>query len=58
MLTHLPSRDNVKGRIRQLRQRKDIAQASNDPNFPAVPAQLTKAIRQDQFLHCETGSPL
>ena len=54
-LTRLPSRDNIKRRIRKLRQRKDIAQAPNDSNFPAVPVQLTKTIHHDQFLRCDTG---
>ena len=55
-LTRVASRDNIKRRIRKLRQGKDIAQATNDPNFPAVHVQLTKTIRHDQFLRCDTGS--
>ena len=54
-LTRVPSRDNIKRRIRKLRQGKDIVQAPNDPNFPAVPVQLTKTIRHGQFLRCDTG---
>ena len=54
-LTRLPSRENIKRRIRKVSQGKDIAQAPNDPNFPAVPVQLTKTIRHDQFLRCDTG---
>ena len=54
-LTRLPSRDNIKRRIRKLRQGKDISQTPNDPNFPALPVQLTKTIRHDQFLRCDIG---
>ena len=54
-LTRLLLRDNIKRRIRQLRQRKDIAQAPNDLNFSAVAVQLAKTIRHDQFLRCNTG---
>jgi len=54
-LARLPTRDNIKRRIRKLRQEKAIVQAPNDPNFIIVPDQLTKTIRQDQFLRCDTG---
>jgi hypothetical protein len=54
-LARLPTRDNIKRRIRKLRQEKDIIQAPNDPNFPVVPDQLTKTLRQNQFLRCDTG---
>ena len=54
-LTRLPSRYNIKRRIRKLRQGKGIAQAPNHPNFPAALVQLTKIIRHDQFLRCDTG---
>ena len=54
-LTRLLSRDNMKRRIRKLRQGKDIAQAPNYSNFPAVRVQLTKTIRHDQFLRYDIG---
>ena len=54
VLTRLPSLNNIKRRIRKLRQGKNIAQAPNDLNFPVVPVQLTKTIRHDQFLRCDT----
>ena len=54
-LAHLPIRDNIKRRIRKLRQNNDIAQASNDANFPVVPIQLTKNLRANEFLCCDTG---
>jgi len=54
-LARLPTRDNIKRRIRKLRQENAITQAPNDPNFTTVPAQLTKTIREDQFLRCDTG---
>jgi len=38
-----------------LRQENAIIQAPNDPNFTTFPAQLTKTIREDQFLRCDTG---
>ncbi|CAF3272194.1 unnamed protein product [Rotaria sp. Silwood2] len=55
-LARLPTRDNIKRRIKTLRQEKDIIQAPNDLNFPVVPVQLTKTFRQNQFLRCDTGS--
>ncbi|CAF4485250.1 unnamed protein product, partial [Rotaria sp. Silwood2] len=55
-LARLPTRDNIKRRIKKLRQEKDIIQAPNDLNFPVVPVQLTKTFRQNQFLRCDTGS--
>ena len=40
-LARLPTRDNIKRRIRKLRQEKAIVQAPNDPNFTIVPTPLT-----------------
>ncbi|CAF3152751.1 unnamed protein product, partial [Rotaria sp. Silwood2] len=54
-LARLPSRDNIKRRIRKLRQGKNIVQIPNDPNFSIIPVQLTKTFRENQFLHCDTG---
>ena len=56
VLARLPSCANIKRRTRKLRQRKDIAQAPSDPNLLIVPVQLTKTVRHDQFLRCDTGS--
>ncbi|CAF4509442.1 unnamed protein product [Didymodactylos carnosus] len=54
-LARLPSRDNVKRRIRMLRQDKKLPSAPNDPNFPNVPTALTVTSRGDKFLRCDTG---
>lgn len=54
-LARLPSRDHIKRRIRKLRQTKDIVQAPNDPNFPAVPIEFTRNHCHQQFLRCDTG---
>ena len=54
VLARLPIRDNIKRRIRKLRQNNDIAQASNNTNFPVVPIQLIKTLRANEFLHCDT----
>ncbi|CAF1029457.1 unnamed protein product [Didymodactylos carnosus] len=54
-LARLPSRDNIKRRIRMLRQDKKLPSAPNDPNFPNVPTALTVTSRGDKFLRCDTG---
>ncbi|CAF1495944.1 unnamed protein product [Didymodactylos carnosus] len=51
----LPSHDNIKRRIRMLRQDKKLPSALNDPNFSNVPTALTVTSRGDKFLRCDTG---
>ncbi len=55
-LARLPVRDNIKRRIRMLRQKNQMVKEPNDPNFSSVPIQLTTTSRDDQFLRCDTGS--
>ena len=55
VLTRLPSRDNIKRRIRKLCQGKNIAQAPNDLHFSAVPVHLSNTLCYDQFLRRDTG---
>ncbi|CAF3945239.1 unnamed protein product [Rotaria sp. Silwood1] len=38
-----------------LRQNKNVVAAPNDPNFASIPTLLTRTVRQDQFLCCDTG---
>ncbi|CAF1250999.1 unnamed protein product [Adineta ricciae] len=54
-IARLPVRDNIKRRIRLLRQNNQMVKEPNDPNFASVPIPLTKTIRNDQFLRCDTG---
>jgi len=54
-IARLPTRDNIKRRIRMIRQNKNIINAPNDPNFTSIPTSLTKTVREDTFLHCDTG---
>ncbi|CAM4810174.1 unnamed protein product [Rotaria magnacalcarata] len=54
-LARLPVRDNIKRRIRMLRQKKQIVKEPNDPQFQSVPTQLTLNHRREQFLQCDTG---
>jgi hypothetical protein len=54
-IARLPVRDNIKRRIRMLRQNNQVVKEPNDPNFPSVPIPLTKTLRKDQFLRCDTG---
>ena len=54
-LARLPVRDNIKRRIRMLRQNNQAAKEPNDPQFQFVPAQLTVNHRQEKFLQCNTG---
>ncbi|CAM4890946.1 unnamed protein product [Rotaria socialis] len=49
-LARLPVRDNIKRRIRMLRQNNQIIKKPNDPQFQSVPTQLTFNYRQEQFL--------
>lgn len=54
-LARLPVRDNIKRRIRMLRQNKQVVTEPNDPQFQSVPAQLKINHRQETFLQCDTG---
>ena len=54
-LARLPPRDTIKRRIRLLRQNNQIVKEPNDPNFASVPDKLTKTLRNDLFLRCDTG---
>ncbi|CAF4586963.1 unnamed protein product [Rotaria sp. Silwood2] len=54
-IARLPIRDNIKRRIRMVRQNKNIVNAPNDPNFTSIPTSLTKTVRDDMFLRCDTG---
>lgn len=54
-LALLPPRDNIKRRIRLLRQTNQVVKEPNDPNFASVPDALTKTLRDDLFLRCDTG---
>ncbi|CAF3955068.1 unnamed protein product, partial [Didymodactylos carnosus] len=54
-IARLPLRDHIKRRIRILRQNNNPITAANDPNFASVPIPLSKTVRQDQFLRCDTG---
>ena len=50
----LPVRDNIKRRVRILRQNNQVAKEPNDPNFAFVPTPLIETIRGNQFLRCDT----
>lgn len=54
-LARLPVRENIKRRIRMLRQKNQVVKAPNDPNFSSVPTSLNTTIRNNQFLRCDTG---
>ncbi|CAF2121455.1 unnamed protein product [Rotaria magnacalcarata] len=54
-IVRLPIRDNIKRRIRMVRKKKNIVNAPNDPNFTTIPTSLTKTVRDDMFLRCDTG---
>ncbi|CAF3659895.1 unnamed protein product [Rotaria socialis] len=54
-IARLPIRDNIKRRIRMVRKNKNIVNAPNDPNFTTIPTSLTKTVRDDMFLRCDTG---
>ncbi|CAF1533811.1 unnamed protein product [Adineta ricciae] len=54
-LARLPIRDNLKRRVRMLRQKNQMVKEPNDPNFLSVPVKLTTTLRNDQFLRCDTG---
>ena len=55
LLARLPVRDNIKRRIRMLRENNQIVKEPSNPQFQSVPTQLTLNHRQEQFLHCDTG---
>ena len=55
VITRLPVRDNIKRRIRKLRQKGQIAKAPNDLNIANVPHELSQTTRKNQFLRCDTG---
>ena len=54
-ITCLPSRENIKRRIRKLRYNNDLVPPPNDANFMSILAILCKTLRQAQFLRCDTG---
>lgn len=54
-IARLPSRDNIKRRIRMIRQNENVINPPNDPNFISVPTSLTKTVHNDLFLRCDTG---
>jgi FLYWCH zinc finger domain len=54
-IARLPVRENIKRRIRMLRQKNQVVKAPNDPNFSSVPTPLTTTLRNNQFLRCDTG---
>ena len=54
-VSRLPTRDNIKRRIRKIRSNNDYAVVPNDPNFILIPSVLCKTERDSQFLRCDTG---
>ena len=55
-ITHLPVYDNMKCRVRILRQKKNqVVKEPNDPNFASVSIPLTETIRGNQFVRYDTG---
>ena len=55
-IARLPVRDNIKRRVRILRQKNQVVKEPNDLNFASVPTPLTETIHGNQFLRCDTGS--
>ena len=55
-IARLSVRDNIKRRVRILRQKNQVVKEPNDPNFASVPTSLTETVRRNQFLRCDTGS--
>ncbi|CAF2909433.1 unnamed protein product [Rotaria sp. Silwood2] len=53
--THLPSRDNMKRRIKKLLFNDNFLISPNNSDFISVSIVLCKALRQTQFLRCDTG---
>ena len=54
-IARLPILDNIKRRVRILRQKHQVVKEPNDPNFASVPTPLTETIHGSQFLRCDTG---
>ncbi|CAF4843976.1 unnamed protein product [Rotaria sp. Silwood2] len=54
-IARLPVRENIKRRIRMLRQNKQLVKEPNDPQFPSVPHELTLTRRKEIFLCSDTG---
>jgi hypothetical protein len=54
-IARLPIRDNIKRRIRKLRENKNVTTAPTDLHFTSIPTSLTETIRHDIFLRCDTG---
>ncbi|CAF0834509.1 unnamed protein product [Rotaria sordida] len=54
-ITRLPTRENIKRRIRKLRYNNDFISPPNAANFISIPTILCKTLRQAQFLRCDTG---
>ena len=54
-LARLPVRDNIKRRIRALRQNNQVAKERNNLQFDSVLTKLTMNQRKEIFLRCDTG---
>ena len=54
-IARLSVRDNIKRRIRVLRQKNQLVKEPNDPKFASVPITLTKTLCGCPFLRCDTG---
>jgi hypothetical protein len=54
-IARLPVRDNIKRRIRMIRQNQNVINPPNEPNFISIPTALTKTVPDDLFLRCDTG---
>lgn len=54
-LARLPVRDNIKRRIRMVRQNNDLVSEPKDLQFASVPPQLTQTHREELFLRSDTG---
>ena len=54
-IARLPAKDNIKRRIRMIRQNDQGVKEPNDPHFQFVPNQLALTSRHDTFLQCDTG---
>ncbi|CAF0928710.1 unnamed protein product [Adineta ricciae] len=54
-IARLPVRENIKRRIRILRQNNQLVKEPNDPKFLSVPNELTLTHRKERFLCSDTG---
>jgi hypothetical protein len=54
-IARLPVRENIKRRIRMLRQNNQLVKEPSDPQFPSVPNELTLTHRKEIFLRSDTG---